>query len=74
MNQREYIVTPPLARTVEYEYAVQWLSGHHGWLGHSWGILEDAQLERKQMVTGVWPKDEVRIVRRVKAGPIEVVE
>ncbi len=59
---------------VDYEYAVQWAMFDGRWKGNHWGILEDAQLERKQMIAGIWPENEVRIVRRVKAGPIEVVD
>jgi len=65
----------------DYEYCVQWYHPHGvdswirtGWHDGHWCTLEDAQVELDNMASGIWARNDLRIVCRAKAGPIKVVE
>jgi len=65
----------------DYEYCVQWYHPHGvdswiktGWHGDRWTTIKDARHEYENLLSGIHTKDDARIVKRRKPGPIEVVD
>jgi hypothetical protein len=64
----------------DFEYCAQWYHDSQndswiktGWHGDRWTTLNDAHHEYDNLLSGIHTKDDTRIVKRRKPGPIEVV-
>ena len=60
----------------EYEYAPQWLTSNGDWVKSShWSSLNYAEKVMESLLSSpAWNVETVRMVRRRKAGPVEVVD